>query len=108
MAQCPVVDCVLVERIDRHLIRMDEHMARGNELMEQIREEHRLNRQEHRLNRAFIEDSRKVIRELVLEVREGTEMLRGVRHGIQAQTEGLLHVLEELRRRNGPGGQAAT
>jgi hypothetical protein len=92
------------------LLRLDEHMARGNELMEQIREEHRLNRKqhelnrkEHQLNRAAVQDMRKVAREVILEMRENRVILRDIQHGIRAQTEGLLHVLNELRR---PGGQA--
>jgi hypothetical protein len=42
------------------------------------------------------------MRELVLEVREGKESLKDIRHGIQANTEGLLRVLDELCRGNGP------
>ena len=99
---------------DREMLeRIDSHLSRGNELMEQIRqehrlnrEEHRLNREEHRLNRAAVQGMREVAREVVLELREHRELLRDVRHGIQAQTESLMYVLDELRRRHGPGGQA--
>jgi hypothetical protein len=109
-----MADRELLERLDTHIARGNVHMARGNELMEQIREEHRLNREEHRLNReehrlnrAFIESTRQVLRELVLEVRENREALKDIRHGIQAQTDGLMHVLDELRRRDDPGGATA-
>lgn len=101
-----VADDELLQRIDEHMARGNEHMARGNELMEEIREEHRLSREEHRLNRAAVHSMQEVAKEVVLELREHRELIRDVRHGIQAQTEGLMHVLDELRRRNGPGGEA--
>jgi uncharacterized coiled-coil DUF342 family protein len=94
---------------DRDLLeRIDAHMARGNELMAEIREEHRLNRREHRLgraerrlNRAAIQEFRQVMREVVLDMRENRRILQRIEQGIHAQTEGLLHVLDELR---GHGG----
>ena len=96
------------------MARGNEYMARGNELMEQIREEHRLNREEHRLNREehrrnreFIGDATQMLRTLVLDLREDRRILRDIEHGVRAQTEGLLHVLDELRRRDDPGGPAA-
>ena len=114
-----------LERMDAHIEDTRRHMARGNELMEQIREEVRLNREEHRLNReehrdehrlnrlehqrnqARFETSRAVMREMVLELREGREILADIRHGIQSNTEGLLRVLDELRRNDGPDAVGA-
>jgi hypothetical protein len=113
----------LLRKIDRTLDRMDEHMSRGNELMDQMREEHRLNRQEHRLNReqyhrlqqeslrqerrsqAAIERNTRVMRELLLQRQEDRVFLERIEQGIHAQTQGLLHVLDELR--NGRGGPDA-
>jgi len=43
----------------------------------------------------------------VLEIRENTEMLRDMRHGIQANTEGLLRVLDAFRRGDGPSPAGA-
>jgi hypothetical protein len=110
-----------LERMDAHIEDTRRHMARGNELMDQIRqelslnrEEHRLNREEHRLNRAEhrrnqarFDSTRAVMREMVLEIREGREILADIRHGIQANTEGLLRVLDELRRDDGPDAVGA-
>jgi hypothetical protein len=56
---------------------------------------------------AAMENDRRVTREMVLELREGREMLRDMRHGIQANTEGLLRVLDELRRDDGPSAASA-
>jgi hypothetical protein len=107
--------------MDRTLDRIDGHMVRGNELMEEIREEHRLNREEHRLNReehrlnrqqherehqlnrAAVQNNTQVLRELLLQRQEDRVILERVEQGIHAQTQGLLHVLDELR--NGRGGQ---
>ncbi|MGH2763833.1 MAG: hypothetical protein ACRDLD_14840 [Thermoleophilaceae bacterium] len=98
------------------------------ELMEQIRdemrlireehrlnrEEHRLNREEHRRNQARFANSQAVMREMLLEQREGREILNEIKaelkdigHGIRANTEGLLHVLAELRREDGPSAAGA-
>ena len=103
----------LLRKMDRTLDRIDGHMVRGNELMEEIREEHRLNREqhsrehelnrrEHRLNRAAIENNTRVLRELLLQRQEDRVILERIEQGIHAQTQGLLHVLDELR--NGRGG----
>jgi hypothetical protein len=107
------------------LSRLDKHMARGNELLEEIRREHELNRREHelnrqqyrelheitvresRLNRAAIHETRSVTRELVAHLREDRELLADIRQGIQANTEGLLRVLDELRRGDGPSPASA-
>ena len=40
---------------------------------------------------------------MVLELREGRERDRDLRHGIRAQREGLLRMLDEMRRDGRPG-----
>jgi hypothetical protein len=116
----------LLAKMDRTLDRIDGHMVRGNELMEQIREEHRLNREtherehrlnrdqyrrlhdislrEHQLTRAAVENNTSVLKELLLQRHEDRKILERIEHGIAAQTEGLMRVLDELR---GEGPQAA-
>lgn len=101
---------------ERELIaRIDGHMARQNELIDEIRaeiklsreahqlnlREHQLNRREHQLNRTAIQENRSVLRELVTQLREDRKILGSIEQGIQAQTAGLLHVLDELRGRGG-------
>jgi hypothetical protein len=96
-------------RGNEHMARGNEHMARGNELMEEIREEHRLNRREHQLNRAAVENNTRVLREVLLQRQEDRLILERIEQGIHAQTQRLLHVLDELRNgRNGPGTAPAT
>ena len=102
--------------MDLTLERIDAHMTRGNELMEEIREEHQLNRREHQLNRrehqlnrAAIQNNTQVLRELMLQRQEDRVVLERIEQGIHAQTQGLLHVLDELRNgRGGPGTAPAT
>jgi hypothetical protein len=84
------------------------------ELMEEIRDEMRLNRQEHRRNQARFQNSQAVMREMLLELREGREILgeikaelKDIGDGIRANTQGLLHVLAELRREDGPSAAGA-
>jgi phosphoenolpyruvate carboxylase len=48
-----------------------------------------------------IDNGRQVTREMLLELREGHELLRDCRHGIQTSIEGLLRVLDEFRKRDG-------
>ena len=78
---------------------------------EQAREELRALREEQARRfdaiGAAIENDRRVTREILLELRAGRELLRDLRHGIQANTEGLLRVLDELRRGNGPSAASA-
>jgi hypothetical protein len=90
-----------------HNARADELIAEIREELRLNREEHRLNREEHRRNQARFESTRAVMREMLLEWREGREILTDIRHGIQANTEGLLRVLDELRRSNGPSAAGA-
>ena len=60
--------------------------------------------QESKLTRAAIENNTQVTREILLEVREHRPILEHIDHGVQANTDGLLHVLDELRSgRGGPG-----
>ena len=49
---------------------------------------------------AAIQNDRQVTREMLEELRD-REFLIDIRHGIRSNTEGLLHVLAELRRENG-------
>jgi hypothetical protein len=56
---------------------------------------------------AAMENDKRVTREILLELREGREMIRDMRHGIQANTEGLLRVLDDLRRNDGPSTASA-
>jgi predicted nucleic acid-binding Zn-ribbon protein len=123
-----VTEAEFFERMDRHMAVSNRHMAESNrqmaetrELMEQIREEHRLNREEHRLNReehkrnqARFQNSQAVMREMLLELRDGREILgqikaelKDIGDGIRANTEGLLRVLAELRREDGPSAAGA-
>jgi succinate dehydrogenase/fumarate reductase flavoprotein subunit len=95
------------------------------ELLEEIRDEMRLNRnemrlnrQEHKRNQARFQNSQAVMREMLLELREGREVLQqlktemkaefaDIRDAIRANTEGLLRVLDELRREDGPSAAGA-
>jgi hypothetical protein len=56
---------------------------------------------------AAIENDRQVTREMLQELRDHREFLVDIRHGIRANTEGLLHVLDELRREDGPSAAGA-
>jgi hypothetical protein len=83
-------------------ITREDLVARHEQLIaefERIRRE-----QGHRFDRIDmgIENDREVTRETLLEIRENTELTRDIRHGIQANTEGLLRVLDEFRRRDEP------
>jgi len=113
-----VTEREFLERMDRHLAVNNEHMAESKELMEQIRNEMRLNRAEHKRNQARFQNSQAVMREMVLELREGREVLqqmkaemkaefKDIRDGIRANTEGLLRILDELRREDGPSAAGA-
>jgi hypothetical protein len=57
--------------------------------------------QESKLTRAAVENNTRVTREILLELREQRPILERIDHGVQANTEGLMHVLDELR--GGPG-----
>jgi hypothetical protein len=71
----------------RTLERMDERMDR-----------------EFKLTRASVENNTRVTREILVELREQRPILEHIDRGVQSNTEGLLHVLDELRNgRGGPG-----
>ena len=53
-------------------------------------------------NSGAIENNTRVTREILLELREHRPILERIDHGVQSNTEGLMHVLDELR--NGRGG----
>lgn len=77
----------VLEEISETLSRMDGRMER-----------------EFKLTRASVENNTQVTREILLELREHRPILDRIDHGVQSNTEGLLHVLDELRNgRNGPG-----
>ena len=112
-----------LDRMDKHIARGNEHMARGNEhmargnrLMEEIREEHRRGREQYdrllqqsirqeQRSQAAVERNTRVMRELLLQREEDRRFLERIEQGIHAQTQGLLHVLDELR--GGRGGPDA-
>jgi hypothetical protein len=93
-------------REDSRVTRADL-VARHEQLIadfERVRREHG-----HRFDRidTAIENDRQVTREMLLEIRENTEVTRDARHGIQTTVEGLLRVLDEFRRDDGPSGAGA-
>jgi hypothetical protein len=108
-------------RTRRALERLD---ARLFELLEELRRQHELdrelNKREHELTRQTIQSGMhnaiqgamqsamqsvyQVNREILLELRDHRTILERIDHGVQANTEGLMHVLDELRNgRGGPG-----
>jgi hypothetical protein len=59
---------------------------------------------EFKLTRASIENNTRVTREILVELREHRPILDRIDHGVQSNTEGLMHVIDELRNgRGGPG-----
>jgi hypothetical protein len=111
----------LLRKIDRTLDRLEERLASSPEehlasSLEELREEHRLSREQferhkrerrmlEELSRGAIERNTRVMRELLLQRQEDRVFLERIEQGIHAQTQGLLHVLDELR--NGRGGPDA-
>ncbi|MGH2741069.1 MAG: hypothetical protein ACRDN8_01040 [Thermoleophilaceae bacterium] len=93
---------------EMHLTRemQEQHQAALEREFELNRAEHELNRREHQQTRAAVQNLRDVCRTLVVQIEENTQTLRDLRGEIRAQTEGLMHVLDELRGR-GPGGEPA-
>ena len=51
---------------------------------------------------AAMENDKRVTREMILELREGREHDRDMRDEMRAQRDGLLRILDEFRRRDGP------
>jgi hypothetical protein len=59
---------------------------------------------EFKLTRASVENNTRVTREILLELREQKPILEHIDRGVHSNTEGLMHVLDELRNgRGGPG-----
>ena len=59
---------------------------------------------EFKLTRAAVENNTHVTREILLELSEQRPILEHIDHGVQSNTDGLMHVLDELRNgRGGPG-----
>ena len=89
-------------RTRRGLEKIDTRLG---QLVEELRKQHELDRdvnsREHQHTRAAFG---KVSREILLEPRDHRAILQRIDHGVQANAEGLMHVLDELRNgRGGPG-----
>jgi len=54
-----------------------------------------------------MENDKRVTREMILELREGREHDRDMRAEMRAQREGLLRILDEMRRDDGPSAAGA-
>jgi len=74
------------------------------EILEQlVRTDARMDR-EFKLTRASVENNTQVTREILIELREQRPILEHIDAGVQSNTNGLMHVLDELRNgRGGPG-----
>jgi hypothetical protein len=95
----------VLEEISERLAATD---ARTTGALKEISETlHRIDariERESKLTRAAIENNTQVTRQILLEVREHRPILEHIDHGVQANTDGLMHVLDELRNgRGGPG-----
>ncbi len=99
-------------RLDGTVARLDGTVAsldgRFGELLEEMRKQHELDRElsrrEHEQTRSAIHNVQQVNRAMLLELRDHRAILDRIDHGVQANTQGLLHVLDELRNgRSGPG-----
>jgi hypothetical protein len=87
-------------------IRQEQRERLGEIREEQQRAALEQRRRFHSID-AAMENDRRVTREMILELRQQTAMIRDMRHGIQANTEGLLRVLDEFRRSDGPSTAGA-
>ncbi len=56
---------------------------------------------------AAMENDKRVTREMILELREGRDRDRDLRDEMRAQREGLLRMLDEMRRDDGPSPAGA-
>jgi hypothetical protein len=54
-----------------------------------------------------MENDKRVTREMILELREGREHDRDMRNEMRARREGLLRILDEMRRDDGPAAAGA-
>jgi hypothetical protein len=82
----------VLEEISQILQRMDTRLLDMNATMDR----------EFKLTRTSVENNTRVTREILLELREQRPILEHIDHGVQSNTDGLMHVLDELR--NGRGG----
>jgi hypothetical protein len=95
-----------LERIDARLCELLDEMRKQHELDREVnRREHEQTRASNRLEHEQTRGSfAQVNREILLELRDHRTILESIDLGIQSNTRGLLHVLDELRnRRGGPG-----
>jgi hypothetical protein len=102
-----------LESIDGSLAGIDGRLAgmdgRLVEMLEELRSRRRDNAREHELTRAAIHNIQQVNREILLELRDHRTVLERIDHGVEANTTGLMYVLDELRNgRGGPGTAPAT
>jgi hypothetical protein len=86
----------VLEEISQTLQRMDTRLLDMNATMDR----------EFKLTRTSVENNTRVTREILLELREQRPILEHIDHGVQSNTDGLMHVLDELR--NGRGGPRPT
>jgi chromosome segregation ATPase len=89
--------------ISERLAGMD---ARTAEISESLQRMNATMDREFKLTRASVENNTRVTREIVLELREHRPILEHIDHGVQSNTKGLLHLLDELRNGGGEPGPA--
>jgi hypothetical protein len=77
--------------------------ARLAELIAELRRQHELDRREHEQTRTAVWSNTQVTREILLELREHRTILERIDHGVQSNTKGLMHVLDEPRNGRGAG-----
>jgi hypothetical protein len=92
---------------DDSRIRYEDLVARHEQLIEEF--EQLRKDQGYRFDNidTDMEHSRRTNRETLLEIREMMHISRDIRHGIQSSVEGLLRVLDELRKDDGPSPAGA-
>ena len=89
------------ERMSATQERMSATLAEISETLKRM--DTRMDR-ESKLTRAAVENNTRVTREILLELRDQRPILEHIDHGVQSTTNGLMHVLDELRNgRGGPG-----
>ena len=91
--------------------RHDERQAESDRRHAEWQVEHAafVAEQKRRFDRidAAMENDKRVTREMILELREGREHDRDMRGEMRAQREGLLRILDEMRRNDGPSAAEA-
>jgi hypothetical protein len=91
----------VLEEISGRLAGMD---ARTTGVLEELQRMNATMDREFKLTRASVENNTQVTREILLELREQRPILEHIDDGVQSNTKGLMHVLDELRNgRGGPG-----